>query len=340
MLSIKEYYHKIHNDVIAEAFQCKLLSELNKQFNMRIHANSEDNEWPGNIGKDVQSTFKRIFAHWDIEWDKITEDMVIKCSSDNKEDVKKARIMMSNRANSGMGMIILTNKNKNSWPKYTGALIKIHGEIRYYSFITDSEFRSDTKKLNELEHCLSNTFYMIDLTNLMAREKQRIRMKQKEDSDYYTSKEGRDNLYKRILDENKKRYREYTEKIKAQKQANDGVPEKVDEYLNKVTSLLATMAKDPIKYAQFDYDISTIMELLNGKKQWHQPKKWNEEGYYYGIDGLLTIYKTYVKYKLTLAKGSASTSDAKSFNDAKANLKTIFDTIDKKLSEINQKMAA
>lgn len=339
MLSLKEYYLQ-NQEMVLESFQCNLFRELSKQFNLRIHDNKEQNEYSGHLGKDVNSTFKKIFSGWNIQWDKITEDRITEGNINDEKAIKKVMLMLSNRANSFPGMVILTTNNKDNWPKYTGAFLKRFNEIRYYSFMTDYEFSSNPKKLNEIKDYLSHTFYIVDLSNLAASDIQNRRYKEKQGSDYYTDKESRQAVYDNILKDNKRRYKEYTEKVRAQKQANDGVPEKVEEYMGKVTKLLETMSKDPIKYAKFEYDIYSIMKLLNGKREWHSPKNWKENGYYSGIDGLLTIYEVYIKSKLALARGSGSDSDKSSLKQAKIGLENLYDTIDKKLAEIDKKLAA
>ena len=341
MLSIKEYY-KRNYEMVTESFQCNLLRELQQQLKLRVKNNEEENEWAGNVGKDIKSTFKYIFSKWEIKWDAITDDMVKKCSTSNDNDIKEANFVLSNRGNTYPAAIILVNENKDVYPKYTGTLVKKYGEVRYYSFISDMELSSDPKKLklNEVTHMLTNTFYIINLSGLSSTNLKLKRSQDKNSDQYYTSKESRTYAYERILKNNKTRYKAYTEKMKAQQQANDGIPEKVNEYMQKVTELLEKMSKNPIMYAKFEYNISSIMDSLNETKKWQQGRTWKDQSGYVGNDGLLTVYKRYVTKKLALAGGSGSNTDKETLKQAKEEINKICERIDKRLEEINSKIAA
>lgn len=341
MKTILEYQREywLNKSMITESFKSSILQEIAKQLNTIIEINHQYNAENEYSTKDTTNTFKSIFGDRRILWDKIADEDCKQCSIDNPDDVKLAKRLMSNRANSFRGMIININSDKDSVFKYTGTLI--HGvwdQLVYISLIKlDYRFTSDNIRPGMVEDYLADKFIIVDLEKYDSKDIQGERSKAKAGAfNVSNSKYFRDDAYKRMAERNFERYKQYAAKIKANKDADDGMAEKVTEYAEKIMDVTKKLSKDPMKYVKYEYDIGYLIDLLHDKKRWVEGNRYNKyKGYYSGENGLFILYKEYIQKKLSLAKGDSYSSERDSYEASKKALEKLFVKIDEKIKKFD-----
>ena len=343
LAEIKEMKEEIDLEIISESFQCSILREINSYLEKK---RKEDEEKAKTEKYYYRKTpkFKNIFysGYKSVRWDQITDEMVKEYSKDDAEGVKLAKRICSNRSNSFPGMIILVSNNEKSESKYPGLILHTGWDTYYHSLVSDycrSIGSSERVKPSEAEDLLTKKFYIVDLSKLLS---DNIIVKRRQEKEGMVF-QGDTDYYKKIALANYDRYKKYADKIKAEKDANDGVPEKVNEYIKKVMDLVTDFSTDPTRYIKYDhieYDIQALLEMTSDKKVWNHQR--NGQGYISGQDGLLTVFAVYMKAKLSLVKGNAYTSsmDRDRYDQAKKELEEIFKKIDQKISNIETKIAA
>lgn len=347
MRSILEYQHEYFlnkNIIINESFKSSILREISDQLNARIKKHKEEDEGKESWRKngDYSSNFKNVFSSYNsIEWDKITDDMFKEYSIDDEDGIKQVKRICSNRSNSYPGMIILINNGYDGEdkdiPKYLGVMISNGWGNNYYSLISSWRISSKNFKPGEAVDFLTKKFLLIDLTNLSASQKQNDRRTAKYGAFMPADEEERNNIYKKIADENKARYRQYLAKVKADRDSNDGMAEKVNEYANKALNYVLKASTNPIKYAKVEWDIKTLLEIIHDEKRWVNHNN-RGGGSYAGQDGLLTVYKSYISAKLNKAGGHSYDYQDKGYEATKKKLNEIFQKIDDQISKIESKL--
>ena len=338
----EEIKNEVDSEMISEAFQSSILREINSY----LEKNRKEDEEKAKTEKCYYRKtpkFKNIFyaGYKGIRWDQITDDMAKEYSKDDSEGIKLAKRICSNRSNSFPGMIILISNDEKSESKYPGVIIHTGWDTYYYSLVSSYYKyigRSERIKPSEVEDLLTKKFYIIDLSKLLSDD---IIIKRRQEKEGMVL-QGDPDYYKKIASVNYDRYKRYADKIKAEKDANDGIPEKVNEYMKKVMDLVTDFSTDPtryIKYEHIEYDIQDLLSWTSDKKTWNHGKNG---GYISGKDGLLTVFAVYMKSKLSLVKGNhySSSWDKDNYDTAKQELEEIFKKIDQKIANIEAKIAA
>ena len=343
MKSILEYISNYWENkaMINESFKSSILQEIAKQFNDRIKANKEYNKEKEWNYRDTNSTFKLVFGSESIKWSEITDDMFTKYSKDDEEGEKLVKRMMGNRANTFSGMAIILNKeanDDNNRPKYLGALISIGNSKGYVSFLTDWRISYKNLKPSDALDYLRNDYLLINLSKHTSFDIEGDRSNAKWGAYLFADDKERNDFYKKIAEQNIKRYKNYLIKVKAEREANDGITEKVEEYSKKIFNFTLKISNNPIKYAKYEYEIGGLVDYLRDERKWVSSKYAQGGGYYSGKDGLLTAYKSYLTSKLAMGKGYASDSDKQSYENAKARLNKIFNAIDAEIQRLEDKM--
>ena len=314
MKSILEYLKNsfIGDSLINESFKCTYLREISKQFNERIKQNHIYNAKDSYNDNDTESTFKYVFNPEAIAWSELTDDMFYKYTKDDKEGVSKVKGIMSNRKNHFDGIVILLSDTE---PKYRGMFIGTSYDNRYYSFTSSLSWKISYKSIKpgDVEEFLTKEFLVADITKLETFDKRRERS-----------------------GKNVERYRQYVAKVKAQKDMNDGMAEKVMEYVNKIMSITTKFSADPIKYAKYEYEVGYLLDSISDKKSWVNSRSSRGGGYYSGSNGLLTVYKEYIKCKLSLAKGNSYDYERKEYENKKKELEGLFSKLDEKIEKFNE----
>ena len=339
MKTILEYQKNywFNNLMITEAFKSKILQEISDQLNDRIKKQKEEAENDKthyHRSPDTGATFKKLFVWTGISWSDITDDMFKEYSSEDPEAIKLAKRITSNRSNSFPGMIILLNTTDPNSPKYRGVLIGAgageHGND-YFSFTNSWSFHRESFKPGEVEVFLTKKFLFADLSEIKKanREKRNQRYSAISGSlNPLNNDNMREYQYERIAKENRERYQKYLAKIKADREANDEYVKKVTEYTQKILQISAELSKNPIKYAKYEYEVDKLLSYLSGRTTWISPHGRGQKGYYSGRNGIITLLETYLKTKLSMAKGNSYDSEKASYESAKKALDETFTKID------------
>lgn len=338
MKSILEYLKNsfIGDSLINESFKCTYLREISKQFNERIKQNHIYNAKDSYNDNDTESTFKYVFNPEAIAWSELTDDMFYKYTKDDKEGVSKVKGIMSNRKNHFDGIVILLSDTE---PKYRGMFIGTSYDNRYYSFTSSLSWKISYKSIKpgDVEEFLTKEFLVADITKLETFDKRRERSSAKFGTfNLFNDDNDREKEYKEIARKNVERYRQYVAKVKAQKDMNDGMAEKVMEYVNKIMSITTKFSADPIKYAKYEYEVGYLLDSISDKKSWVNSRSSRGGGYYSGSNGLLTVYKEYIKCKLSLAKGNSYDYERKEYENKKKELESLFSKLDEKIEKFNE----
>ena len=336
---IDDYCYR--NSMINESFKSSILSEIATQFNDRIKKNKEINTEKGWNWKDTTSTFKRVFGNTYFKWSEITDNEFKEYSKDDEDGVKLVKQMLSDRKTTFDGIVILLDDSGyENAPKYAGAIIKCGYECGYISFSSSWTFRIDTDrkgrstiKPSNAQEYLTNKFLLANLDNFKSFELKNNRSSAKMNAYLFDNDDDRKNFYSQIAKQNRERYNRYLLKIKAEKESNDGMTEKIEEYTKKILDIVSKMSNNPLKYAKFEFQIGYLLDSLNDKRCYVNGHG-RQAGYYSGSDGLLTLYKNYITAKLSMAKGTASEYDKKNYEAAKNALTNAFNIIDKKIQQL------
>lgn len=338
MKSIIEY-SKLYweqKSIINESFESSILREIRDQLNETIKQNKEYNEERGWEYKDTKNTFKKVFGSESVKWNEIKDENFKECSKDNDEDIKLAKRIFYRRNNQYPGLIILLNSNEDG-PKYLGMMICVGGwNGSYFSFTSGKRYYGDKFKPADVEGFLTKKFLIIDLSNVNTFKLQDDRRNAKWGTfNLYNDPKERDETYEKIAKENNARYNKILAKIKADKNSDDGVAEKVSEYVKKVMECSIKISHDPIRYAKDEWKVQELLKLVYDKAQYFTPRIGKP--YTTGTNGIIYLYDSYLTAKLKMAKGNSYSSDydERDFNTAKKSLETVFAKIDEKLKIFN-----
>lgn len=328
MKTILEYideYFLNQNIVINESFKSSILKEISDQLNDRIKKHKEEDKGKENWAKngDYSSTFKNIFNYHNVKWNEITDDMFKEYDEDDPEGIKQVKRIFSNRSTSYPGMIVLLNSNyKEGEPKYLGAMLCSGWDNYYYSFTSSWRISGKQFRTSDAEGFLTKKYLLLNLKGFDSSDQQRERSAARNGAFIANNEKERQEIYKNIVKANRERYRQYIAKVRADQDANDGMAEKVQEYCNKVLDIATKLSGNPIKYAKLEYKIGDLVDYLSNRST--------------GKDGLLTVYKEYIKTKLSRASGRGYEFEEKSFKAAKKQLEELFTRIDNKITEIKK----
>lgn len=336
MKSILEYQNEywLNQSLINESFKSSILKEISSQLNDRIKANAETNISDRHASKDTSSNFKYVFdRNYFVAWDKVTDDMFKEYDGKSDEAIKLAKQMISNRSTSFPGMVILINDYEGDGPKYLGCIVGTTSWPGYISFSSNWTINANDIRPSEIPELLTKK---VLIANFKDKDVMTGDLKDKRNDSKRNAlaiwKETRDYDYGEILKRNKERYKQYVAKVKAQKDADDGIADKVNEYVNKVLAITTKLSKNPTKYAKLEYEVGYLLDLLNDKRKYVNGYG-RQQGYYSGTNGLLTVFRTYMTTKLSQSKGDSYEHEKQEYEASKKALQQIFDTIDKKLEK-------
>ena len=331
-----ETMNEIELDMVFESFSCKILQEIRSQLKeiredikarkKEIDATEYEQPWMKPSLPRPPQDFKGMFIYNSIQWDKITDDQVHEFSKDDQAGIKLVKRICSNRSNSIPGVVIL--KSSDEKYKFSGLIIKDSWNIKYHSLIGNTYKDNVEVKPSEAVDYLTDPFWVIEI------QESQLSHQIKNDRRSARSgmiKMGDPDEYLKIAKANMERYKRLAEKKRIEQNADDGVYDKVMDYVQKVMNVAEMFSKDPIKYAQHEYKIQSLLDMLGDRQRYDSGTRKSN-----GENGLLYLFNTYLSYKLQLAKGTSYDYTKESFNRAKKGINELFKKIDKKIYEINK----
>ena len=323
---------EIELDMVFESFGCSILQEIRDQIqNIRDDVKTKKKEidnttyeysWMKPSLPRPPEQFKKLFVYNSVRWNLIKDDQVHEFSKDDQDGLKLVKRICSNRSNSIPGLVVLANSDEKY--KYSGVIIKDSWNIRYFSLVGTA---SNEVKPSEAQDYLTSKYWVVEiLPEQLSHQIRTDRMKAKSGA----IKMGDPDEYVKIAKANMERYRRLAEKKRIEQNADDGMYEKVMSYVEKVMKVAEMFSKDPVKYAQHEYKIQALLDLLGDRQRYDSGLRKSN-----GENGLLYLFNLYLSYKLELAKGTSYSSTKDSFNKAKKSINEVFQKIDKKINEIN-----
>ncbi|MBQ3415879.1 MAG: hypothetical protein IJH39_11225 [Clostridia bacterium] len=333
MKTILEYLNEnwYKQSLITESFKSSIIRQIRDQINditEENHKYNAENKWGS---RSTNTTFKSLFGsrEW-IKWSEITDEDFTECTLGDKEATSLIKRATSNRSNSFTALIVLVNDDETG-PKFTGIIITGYDNYYYSLLVSNYYFNSDSFRTSAASGYLTKKFYVLDLTKFSTRD---IRGERgvKSSGAISNNTKTRDEQYKKIAEKNRDRYKQYVAKVKADKDAEDGMGEKIEEYTKKILEVTIKMSKDPAKYVKHEYDVAYLLDLLRDERR-YVTGKTPKQSYYSGTDGLLTVYKSYISKKLSMSKGDSYDFERKEYEAAKKKLESIFKTIDERLEK-------
>ena len=322
---------QINLEIITESFKCNILREYVDQQAKLIDKwrDAKASYIYGSYTEPLNLT--KVFKNFHLYWDKITDDQVQTFVGADTEGLKLFKRVCSNRTNSVDGIIIIESSNKSSQdePKYSAIIIKTNNYIDLY-LSTQDRLVASLKPSEATSYLSANTVYhIIVIDTSMYTDKLRT---DRSNSKYGMLEPGNVEQLKRLAEQNRERYRKLAAKMKVDRQAaTNELPKKVTEVVDKVMNLSIEFAKDPVKYASFEYDIKKLMDLVGDKQTGYYDKgKYNK----YGINGLMYYYSSYLTTLLSMGKGSSYEYEEKNNESAKLKLEEMINKINTTYDEI------
>lgn len=334
---LEDYYNtmdEIEMDILLESFNCTILKEIRNQIEIiRAKRKAEQEEidkkeyknwWEKPRLITPPQQFSKLFIYKTIRWDTIKDDQVKEYYKDDNTGIKIAKRICSNRSNSIPGIIINASQEGDEY-KYVDIIQKTSWDIRYYSLISGNN-GGTTLKPSEVESFLANKFWIIELRDdQLSHDLQNQRMNAKSG----IIRMGDAQQYAEIAKANMEKYKRLAEKKRIEKTADDGIADKVMDYVEKVMQIAERFSKDPMKYSSYEYSIQILLDLISDKRHWDS-KRGAE-----GTDGLMILYGKYLSLKLRLASGKSYKSDKQDFENTKKSIGEVFARIDKRIGEMN-----
>lgn len=137
--------------------------------------------------------------------------------------------------------------------------------------------------------------------------------------------------YQSIVEENRKRYKEMIDKIRAQKAAMTttftNIKKRVDDVFARYTTILEKVMKEPVKYSNESWEIESLQDKFSSTGIRGQgTNKYAQE------QGLMIMLKLYTRKVLDAAKGYGRN------DDLQETLKNMEDAINRQINIIDEKL--
>ena len=334
---VEEMFDEIDNEILCESFQSSIFQEITAQIEELTKKDKEETKERGYSLWNKVRNFNTMVKYYYVAWNKITDDMSteVEATAENIKDLKKL-IRKLQKENSEYTYIIIVNKNaedEKSIKKYPSMLVCRQGDPNphFLSLISSSEH---SIKLSQLEGYLSKKFIYFKITpDLETWKLKNQRYQDKQD----VIEPGNKDQYKEIAKKNIERYKKIIAKNHAENEAEDGMAQKVLEYVNKVMDLATKLSENPAKYNKFEYDIQSLIEQIGDREvySWQRAGKPTK----YGKNGLMFLFASYIKTKLSLTKENNYSSESeyksykKALNDRMKEIDKRYDALKAKIDE-------
>lgn len=337
---IDEYFNLIDDinfKIIRESLQCSLIKDIMKQYDLLLDKYRDDK-----VLNNIYSRFlkpypiRSLFTQRQYTWDKITDDMVQTFDPTSKEGTQLYKRLCSNRANSIEGICVFEIDETEQYGikvKYSAIITHFWDNIKYQSLTNDSYTQTPrpTEALEYLARC--KKIHIIELGKSMSSQdirNERARLRQG------VIEPGNVNQYEELAKKNMKRYRELAAKLKIEREANDEIPQKVLDIVQKVMDLSIDASKNPMKYSGLEWDIEKLLNLVGDKQT---TSSYRGKSSTYGINGIMYYFTQYLTSKIKVAKGSSYEWDRETYKNARKQVLNMIANIENKLKEIEKKLS-
>ena len=347
---LTEEFKLIDAEIVCESLNCKLLQDLaikiykgRKEELDHLDKYYEEKKNKGydwaSKGTPTNKTFKQIFGNEDIVWNKITDADIEEypATEDEKEqkklDKKAREVIKGNKK-----ILIARNKDGeftyfvNGWG--TVYNLKKGSTWSFHQGSNVSNYRGkDIPQYEKLEKLKGQTLYIIDTS---SSERNKIRQER------YVAKSGTimfdpDSL-ERIAKDNIERYKKILRENRANRLNNDELINKAKKIINRVASYAAMVAKDPVRHADLISDVSNLSLWIYDKKHYNQPTRYNKQGYYTGVNGLLPMMMSYTKLVKDLSSGGGYEHQNNELKSVQKEMEKAVEKAEELMKKIEDKM--
>ena len=337
---LNEMLYDIDIEIFNESLQEPHLIEIAKW--LRQFGSKNKNAW-------ANQSFSGVFGQFTIAWDKVTENDFKTYEPGDKEGVTAAVAVHKQGDKFSNNIVLFLDDNDRIFAILTCYGIKMMNLDRKtqqhpknddgttnWSAWEDVNVAPDAHFIKQLqketrEMCAKHKFMVLNLDNDKLKVNNKI-------WDRRQAHEGiiSPDMYYKIAQENRDRYKKIIAKNKAEKLAkNDTLSTEVNEIVTKVLELTQKMMQGGAKYADLDWKVQSLLESCYGKRIYTGDYRYGKSGYE-GSDGLLYLFAKYVKTNMSAAGDSNwSTGDASKLIEP---VKKKIEYINKQIADIESKM--
>lgn len=311
---ITEEFKLIDAEIIYESLNCQVLRDLASQLykgrkeeeeklDKEYEEEKKKYDW-ARKGTPMNKIFREIFGNNDIFWNKITDKDIEKYpATDDEKEQKKIDKKIREVLKGTSKILIAQNKDgefiyfADNW----GSIYNLQKGISY-GFHQGSNVSNRRGKVmpqyEKIEMLKGKTIYIISTS---------VAEMSKLHGERNRAKSGRIMLdpesLKKLAEQNIERYKKILREKRAKNLNDDELLNKVKKIINQVASYATMVAKDPIRHADLLADVSSLSAWIYDKKSYHQPDRYNKQGYYSGVNGLLPMMMKYISLVKDLSNG-------------------------------------
>lgn len=271
-------------------------------------------------------SFGGIFSRFGVEWDKITESDW-ETITDITKAKKAIRKVISNIENSISSIALVEYDGEIKYLISSFAVFDLKNTRDVYDYKEGKySVKSSPKKLNGLKQyeivdlVKDNAIvYLLDSSKMYATRDKRYARRVAQEGIVL---QGDENYYKRVAEQNIKRYKQIIAQHNAEKLAkNDTLSKEVQEVLNRILELNMKILKEPIKYADCLYGIAKLVYYSYGDID--KAKSGNS---------LLYMYSNYVD---TIVRNTSGKTDSRTVAEQEQTV----EKLNKKIQEMKEEIA-
>ena len=355
---IEKLIDNIDTQIINEKLECKVLKDVAKQLlnikqthtqNIK-HSKEEaakNGSYYGGMDKTHNETFKQIFGnYWNtkqVKWSEIDDSSVSVYEPEDWDDNKRTKKMTKDikeiLGDKRDALIIIQNPDTNEfeWVIFNyNNMVKLTGSTSPNGYYQDNYAGErtgsntgrgkwhDIPLKDKIAYAQNKRLYYIDLTGKVS-DLQKIK------GERSAAKENMINLdpysLQEMAEKNRERYKKIVAQIKAKKENADQLLDECNKIITKVAELATEIAKNPAVYADMIDPVASLSAYIYDKREYNPSTKYNRQGYYSGVDGLLPQIIKYTKAKKSVVSGEYVDMYKKEMDSAKKALEHSVDKI-------------
>lgn len=314
---------ELDESLICETLNSDILRKLAKQLKDNYQERKKKDEESGWGSYTRNTQFKQVFGNNGIDWNAITDDKITYIPKDeveNKENMKLIRNVIKGNTHN---ILLLYNPNTKKFDYF----INTFGGMNY---LTDREAGNavgirlarswkDLPQYEKIKRAKQYDIYVIDAAGADTFPKRQARQEARQGMvllDEYSLKQ-------KAL-ENREKYKKIVSQNKALRQNNDELLTQAGEIVKQACDVAIKVAKDPVKYADAMYNVSSLTQLIYSRKTTSY-SKFTRKYETYGADGILPMI---AKYSEAMKKSASSSSDYTT-NEIEYAKKTLKEDIEK-----------